>query len=681
MIVRLGLLCLLLFGSSLIYSQKDSTDMIFVMDSVVVSAPRLSSPVNILPRSISIINVDINGPESQGLSLNEFIDEVPGLFALNANNYAQDLRVSIRGFGARSAFGIRGVKLLVDGIPETTPDGQGQIDNLDLAIITRLEILRGSSSSLYGNASGGVISLNTLNTVTKPFIEMGATVGSFNMLQYEFSGGIKSDKSQIIFHSGHLNSNGYRDYASMTNTNLNARWLYDISTRSSLDVIANYTNSPEADDPGGINIDDVAEDRRAARDRNVLYEAGESIEQLKLSMRFKSSFDKWALDSYTFINNRSFFGFLPFEAGGVIDLDRLYYGLGASMTHQTFTDNGINRFLIGFDWAHQNDERQRFDNLEGDIGPLSFYQDEIFANLGVFAQNQYSVENWTIDAGLRFDFNQLKAVDQVLTNGDNSDSRTLNSLNPSIGLSYSPTGRVSYFINLSTSFETPTLSELSADPSGTEGFNQGLSPQSAFTKELGLRGSLGDLTDYELVLFHVNTNNEIVSYEVEAFPGRDFFRNAGKTVRKGIELSGKHHISPIWTADVTYAYMDIDYKEFINGGSDFSGNRLPGIPAHRATISSYYHSESGLKIKLQGFFTGDVQLNDANTAVSPSYQLVNLYLAQKIQIGKASVTPFFGINNLLDEEYFDNVRINAFGGRYYEPGPKRYFYGGFRMRI
>jgi len=173
----------------------------------------------------------------------------------------------------------------------------------------------------------------------------------------------------------------------------------------------------------------------------------------------------------------------------------------------------------------------------------------------------------------------------------------------------------------------------------------------------------------------------IGSYEIEGFPGRDFFRNAGKTVRKGIELSAKHHISPVWTADVTYAYMDIDYKEFINGGFDFSGNRLPGIPAHRATISSYYHSESGLKIKLQGFLTGDVQLNDANTAVSPSYQLVNLYLGQKFQIGKASVTPFFGINNLLDEEYFDNVRINAFGGRYYEPGPKRYFYGGFRMRL
>ena len=463
-------------------AQVDTSAISITTETVLISAPRLSVALSTLPRSVSIIEVNPNGAENQSLSLNEFIQEVPGLFVLNANNYAQDLRISIRGFGARSAFGIRGIKLIVDGVPETTPDGQGQIDNIDLSVLSKLEILRGASSSLYGNASGGVISIQTKDKVDKPYISIGTTIGSFDMLRYEIEAGLKSKRSQVILHAGHTNVDGYREQSEMVSTNLNAKWIYKLSEKGTLNVVANYTNSPTANDPGGVNLAQAEENPRTARNLNVSFDAGEAITQFKLSTHYKTTIStNWTLDSYAFVNNRDFYGRLPFEDGGIVDLQRKYFGSGANMTHKLLLDNGINLFQWGVDAAKQIDGRLRYDNLQGVEGPESFHQDEIFSNIGFYIQDQYSIGDWTFEGGLRMDLNKLQAKDKILTNGDNSDEIDLNRANPSFGVSYRSSATSSLFFNIASSFETPTLSELSADPAGAEGFNNELIAMKALT--------------------------------------------------------------------------------------------------------------------------------------------------------------------------------------------------------
>ena len=196
-----------------------------------------------------------------------------------------------------------------------------------------------------------------------------------------------------------------------------------------------------------------------------------------------------------------------------------------------------------------------------------------------------------------------------------------------------------------------------------------------------MRGSIFDLLIYELVLFHINSDNEIVPYEIARFPGRDFFRNAGSTERKGIELAAKYHITPDWVIDGSYSLMDVAYKDYMSGNNDFSGNDIPGIPKSRGSISTIYHSKNGLSLKLQALFTSQLFLDDSNQNISPSYQLINCYAGHPVKIGKGTLFLFSGINNLTNSSYYDNVRINSFGGRFYEAGPGRNYYGGIKFKF
>jgi len=263
-------------GYHFTYAQTDSLNLI-TLDSVEVKALRISSLLKQQPFSISTYTASPLQDTRQQLSLQEYLTHVSGLFSLNATNYAQDLRISIRGFGARSAFGIRGVKIIVDGIPETTPDGQGQIDNLNLGLIEKIEVLKGPSSALYGNASGGVIHITTKQDFDTDFLEAGLTLGSYHNQQYQLSGGLAKKNTKLIFQAAHTLTDGYRDQSGLQNTNLNLRWFQKITNKSKINFQANYTNSPIGDDAGGLTLEEVNTNRRQARDRNVQFKTGENL--------------------------------------------------------------------------------------------------------------------------------------------------------------------------------------------------------------------------------------------------------------------------------------------------------------------------------------------------------------------------------------------------------------------
>ena len=317
----------------------------------------------------------------QQLSLQEYLVAVPGLFTQNANNYAQDLRISLRGFGARAAFGIRGIKLIVDGIPETTPDGQGQLDNLPLGLLSSVEVLRGPSASLYGNASGGVLYLNTLDQLENETIQLQSRLGAYGFQSYQLNTSLKGEKTVALLHINRTKTDGFRQNSGFEQTLFNIKINHRLSSKSKLQLQLNYTDSPRAEDAGGITLEDTEADWSQARQRNVAYDTYESVNQFKSGLRWQQDWgDQWNLDTYGFYTFRDFYGKLPFENGGIIDLTRNYYGFGSRLNY--IQDK--HRWQIGIETAQQADQRDRYLNLNGAQGSLSFSQLESFGSFGIY---------------------------------------------------------------------------------------------------------------------------------------------------------------------------------------------------------------------------------------------------------------------------------------------------------
>lgn len=669
-------ICFLLGSFLPSFSQIDTTE-IYELSPVTVQAARFGTEDIQTPLAVTALSQSFIQRGQSQLSVNESLDAVPGLFALNANNFAQDLRVSIRGFGARAAFGIRGVKVLVDGLPESTPDGQAQVDNLDLGVLQNIEVVRGPTSGLYGNASGGVISFTTQNPTPTPFWEARLAFGSYGLQQYQLKTGHQREKFGYVVHGVYTSTDGYRDNSGLQNTILNGKFNIQLNNKSDLQILANYANSPQADDPGGINLEQAQADRRSARDRNLSFMGGEEIEQSRLGLIYTNNLaDDQQLKFKTWISTRDFANRLPFGFGGIVEFDRVFTGFTANYQMDKSLFGLPYRLQIGLDIQNQADDRLRFVNSDGVKGDLTLDQKEEFLGFGAYLLQELSLaEQLTALLSLRYDAIRLKATDNFLSNGDQSGESNLSNFNPTFGLVYSASSTFNLYGNISTNFETPTLNELSNNPSGLGGFNPDLGPQEATNYELGAKGIIANKLRYELALFAINVKNEIVSFELEAFPDRDFFRNAGSTDRRGVEASFIYNITKGLNAFLNYTYSDFKYDDFLN----FDGNFLPGIPKHNTFFALNYTRPQGLFGSLQIRSIGELFAKDDNTVTVDGFTVVNVKLGYQQQFDNWHIEPFFGVNNLLGTEYFDNIRINAFGSRFYEPAPTANFYAGAKV--
>ena len=659
--------------------QAQSSPTVITLDSVTVTAYRMPKQLDQLPFSVSQVNYLSTQDQRQQLSLADYLLDFPGVFTLNSQNFAQDLRVSIRGFGARAAFGIRGIKILVDGIPETTPDGQGQLDNLNLGAIEQIELIRGGAASLYGNASGGVIAIQTQDRVPGATVKTSLGTGRFGFQQLQFQSAFQVSQTLISAFVGHTQQEGYRSHSRFENLGINLKVKQQLPQSGKLTFLINYVDSPEAQDPGGITANDVANNRLQARQRNIDYQAGEAIKQLKTGAAWHIEKGAWLYQVHSFYTHRDFLGFLPFEFGGLVDLKRDYAGTGASLQHTLEKGKYKNRLRFNLDGAWQADHRQRFRNIEGMKGGLTLNQNEQFANWGLACFDDFQWGKWTFMGGLRYDYNRLAVDDQFLDNGDDSDQLLLPSWNYSLGVNFRLDAQHRFFINSSSSFETPVLSELSANPNGAGGFNTALQPQMARTYELGY-GWYTPQQRLQLTLFTIDSRNGLVPYELRAYPGRTFFRNAGKAVRKGIELSYELHMTRAWRLQTQYSYSDFKYTKYILPNGNFSGNLLPGIPRHQGNVQLLYKSDAAWQFRWVLQYRGDFFADDAN---------LNQESAVFLMHGDASWTlPFwpngqlyFGVQNLTNALYADNIRLNAFGQRYFEPAPERSGFGGLRISL
>ena len=648
------MVCIVFFTIG-VQAQNQSALVTITLSEVALQAPKTETPRNQLPFSLSVQSVDEFQKIYQQLSLQEYLVAVPGLFTQNANNYAQDLRISLRGFGARAAFGIRGIKLIVDGIPETTPDGQGQLDNLPLGLLSSVEVLRGPSASLYGNASGGVLYLNTLDQLENETIQLQSRLGAYGFQSYQLNTSLKGEKTVALLHINRTKTDGFRQNSGFEQTLFNTKIKHRLSPKSTLQLQLNYTDSPRAEDAGGITLEDTEADWSQARQRNVAYDTYESVNQFKSGLQWQQDWgDQWNLDTYGFYTFRDFYGKLPFENGGIIDLTRNYFGFGSRLNY--IQDK--HRWQIGIETAQQADQRDRYLNLNGAQGSLSFSQLESFGSFGIYILDEVRWEKVLLRTSLRYDDLRLGA-DSI------SEDQTYQVLNPSVGLSYEVASQHRLFADFSSSFETPALSELSANPSGAEGLNLELEPARALNYELGWKGLWAKIR-MEANVFFIESTNEILPYELEAFPGRAFYRNAGATQRWGVEVFGSYQWEQ-WELQASMTQAQYRFTE--NNTSE--GNTLPGIPNSQFFLQVGYTSLQNWQFQLTGEHIGSLYADTDNAVQIEAFQKVRLQGGKTIALGDLELNLFAGINNLFDVRYFDNIRLNAFGGRYYEPAPGR----------
>ncbi len=653
------------------------------LNEIIVRATRMEKRIDQVPAAISAISKRDIQLGRQQVGLDESLAAVPGLFMQDRYNFAQDLRIAIRGFGARSNFGIRGVKIIVDGIPESLPDGQGQSDGIDIGSVEQIEVIRGPSSSLYGNASGGVINITSERGPVEPFLEARLSSGEYGFENVQIKAGGNAGRLNYLVNLSDMKFDGYREHSETENTLLNARFVFAIDDKSEFGVVLNATDQPIANDPGGIDLAQSESAPTTARQRNLDFNTGESLDQQRVGLSYKRSFgEHHEIRLRNYYVRRDFANRLPFTGGGAVAFDRSFVGGGASYSYDAELWGKPNRLIIGTDIDRQDDDRQRFDNNSGVLGAATLDQNELVKSIGIFAQNEITLnDRLALTVGVRYDEVEFEVEDRFLADGNDSGNRSLSEVSPMIGISYSAFDSASVYGTISTAFETPTTTEL-ANPSGTGGFNPTVDPQLATNYEVGVRGTIAERHRYEVSLFTIDVEDELIPFELASQPGRDFFSNAGKSKREGVEVSFISQPLDSLRFSIAYTYSNFEFDQFLDdNGNDFSGNALPGIPDNLFRAEIAYTHTSGFYSTIDVLSVGDFFVNNANSTFNESYQVVNLRAGlDDLKFGQWVLSPFVGINNLADEAYSANIRINAFGGRYFEPAPDRHWYGGVAIR-
>lgn len=660
------------------------------LDEIVVVGTRSEQVLSSVPMAISVVGKDAIQLGRQELGLDESLIAIPGLIMQSRYNFSQDLSVSIRGFGSRANFGMRGIKVFADDIPMTLPDGQSGTDDLDLGSAQSVEVIRGPSASLYGTASGGVISMTTEVPTATPFVETKLMAGEYGHKKLQLKAGGTSGRLGYLVNVSRLEMDGYRDFSEVEHSLINSKFIYDIDDSSSLTVILNAVDSPVANDAGGITPAEVAADRTQAGSRNLSSKSGEAFDQQRLGLVYKKSFGTaHDLTLRTYTMRKDFVGFLPIGThipfvadDGVVAYQRSFSGVGGLYTFSDSLMGKPNVLSIGVDMDYQTDDRQRFLNNAGVQGTITFDQVEDAESFGVYFRNETALTDEVIlSFGGRLDNLDMSVKDLYLANGNQSGDLSYEEFSPAIGLMWNRSPALNLYTNYATSFETPTFTELGSPAQDLNvnlgGFNN-VNPQKAKSIEVGAKGSVIDnRLYYDLALYTMDVSNEITN--VVNIGSRAFFENAD-TDRDGLEAQLQAQLSDQLSLTVSYTYSDFKFTSF-DGNAAAVGESLPGIPEHQFYAELKYSHDNGVYVVLDALNVGEYYANNANTQQVDSSIVSTLRVGNSYDLNGTTIAPFFGVNNLFDEDYFSNVRKNAFGGRAYEPAPERHVYGGVTIRF
>lgn len=662
-------------------ARTDTTPIL--LDTTVVTATRAPTSLRDVPAAVSVVDQRAIQDARPTVSLSEPLNRVPGTFVQDAGNQAQGPRIQIRGFGTRAAFGIREIRVMLDGLPETLPDGQTELGDVDLESIARIEVLRGPASSLYGNASGGVIALFTEDPPETPTVETRTLAGSYGLLKTSLKGGATAGDVGLFVQGSYFSIAGYRDHSSAYDGTLNAklRWTPGDATRVTL--LVNAVDAPLADDPGGLTWQQARANPRQARDANVVLDAGEATRQGRAGLVLEHRTGPHALSAYGYALYRDFDSrqpILPANGDGAVAFHRTSPGGGLRYDLSAPLAGLAQTLTVGLDAQGQDDVRRRWANVDGARGALGVSERETVQGVGVYVREAVFVTDAVqLSGGARYD-DVAFAVDVAYPPGEGDGTRTFGRWSPAGGVLWTVLPSLSAYLNVGTAFQVPTTTEL-ANPDGA-GLAAGIAPQVSTSWELGARAGRPGAIEGGLAAYVLDVDDELVPYETAS--GRTAFRNAGSSRRIGVELDAQARLTPWlgsvlggdvdWTASFTA--IDAKYRHYTTPAGDFDGNDEPGIPPWQVYQQLSWRRPEGAFVALEALFVGGFFVDDANDARARGYPLLNLRAGLARDVGPLRVAPFVGVQNLADASYAAVTRLNALGGRLYEPAPGINVYGG-----
>lgn len=666
---------------------------------VVTAAPTTVSELD-TPAAVSVVNGDEMRQAAPRVNLSESLGAVPGLQVQNRQNYAQDLQLSIRGFGSRSTYGVRGLRIYVDGIPATMPDGQGQTSNIDIGSVDTIEVLRGPFSALYGNSSGGVINVTSQTGTQPPTVEASSYYGSFGTWHYGMKAtGAVGDGSHAgdvdyTVSTNRFTTHGYRDHSGARKNLANARLGVRINDVSKLTLLLNSVDI-KANDAGGLTADEWRDNPRQSP-RGDQYNTRKNTRQTQAGLRYErqlSAQDDLSVMMYAGERETTQFQSIPrapqlkpSHAGGVIDLTRHYQGIDTRLTHRGELLVPVT-LTAGLDYENMSERRKGYENFVmvngapqyGEQGALRRNERNLMWNVDPYLQTQWQLtDKLSLDAGVRYSSVWFDSNDYYITpgNGDDSGDASYHKWLPAGSLKYALTDAWNVYLSAGRGFETPTINELSYRSDNQSGLNFGLKPSTNDTVEIGSKTRIGNglLT---AALFQTNTDNEIVVDSSGG--GRTSYKNAGKTRRQGMELGLDQQFGESWRLKAAWTWLDATYRTNVCDDASCNGNRIPGIARNMGYASFGYQPEQGWYAGSDIRYMSDIMANDENTAKAPSWTVVGLTTGYKWSYGRMDMDLFGRVDNLFDREYVGSVIVNESNGRYYEPAPGRNYGIGLNL--
>lgn len=672
-----------------------------LIDVVVVSGSRVEHGSFDLPAAIDVVDESRIRDGQMRVNASEALAAVPGLVAQNRQNYAQDLQISSRGFGARSAFGVRGVRLIADGIPATMPDGQGQAATFNLDMAERIEVLRGPFSAIYGNHSGGTVQLFTRDGKGPASVESMVAAGSDGARKTDLNAQGEAGGVGYVIDASRFETDGVRNHSAATRDQGFAKLTTRPSATSRLTVTASALRQDDTQDPLGVTWATYQRDPRAGeidttdpqtpkRTLAERYNTRKSIDHKQAGLAFEQRLGDDVLHVSAYTGTRQVIQFQAFsrfvqtpasQSGGVVDFDRDFHGIDVNLVHVQRIGSGKLTATAGLDAGYSSDERRGYENFVGTQfglqGRLRRDETDAVSSIDPYVQAEWQDGPWVLTGGLRQSRMTVKVSDRFLSNGNDSGSVDYRHTTPVAGVLYKVTPTLNVYASAARGFEAPTLNELFYSGTGA-GFNFRLRPATSTHVETGLKVYLGNNTRVNAALFQVRTADELV-VDV-ASGGRTSYRNASSTLRQGGELSLESSIGAGLNARLAMTVLRAVYDQpFANVAR---GSRLPGVP--RANLYSelaWTSASGGVNAALEAVASSKVYAEDANAEIpAPGYGVLNARLQARQTLGGWQFKEFIRLNNLADHTYVGSLIVGDANKRFYEAAPGRNWMLGISAR-
>lgn len=666
-------------------------------DQVVVTATRMEQNSFDLPVSIDVVSGEQMQFAQPMVNTSESLARVPGIFAPNTYRFSSDQQVSSRGFGARSAFGVRGIRLYADGIPQSMPDGQGQMGTFDLSTAERMEVMRGPFSALYGNSSGGVLQIFTREGKGPHRVTASTYGGSYDTWRAGVVAEGGSDSFGYILDASRYESDGYRDHSAVRRDQANAKLTWH-GEKTRVTLLLNSLNQPYNEDPQGLTRAQMeADPRQVAAASTLIQNAGGNKSQTHAGLNIQHQLTQNdTLQAVAWVGVRETLGRLtiPFSAapvvrgsGGISYIDRDFSGVDLRWSHKADTAVGPLTVTLGLNYEYMKDERKGFENVLGEKGVLRRDEDNTVTNSGKYVQAEWAIgKDWIVSGGLRASRVHFDNDDHYIrgVNPDDSGNVNYTETTPVLGVVYHLNPRVNLYANAGKGFETPTFIELAYRSGGQSGLNFDLKPSTSVNYEAGVKALVGDATRINAAIFHVRTDKEIV-VDATAF-GRSVYDNAGETKRKGFELGVESDLTRDLKAALAYTYLDAYFAErYTNTGNTktiASGNKLPGAPANTFFGElAWKHPASGFMTALEARYSSKVYVDDINSDAAKGYTIYNWRAGFEQRLGGVKLAEFLRVENIGDKKYVGGVSVNDSNGRFFYPAAERNYMVGISASI